>query len=172
MNRAARPGAFVLGAALALGVGACRENERAPVVVKDPSYLVVRSISREADAEHTERLELPYAGAGYGFASATPLLDLSAFDLRAAGFAGGRTSLVGEATLWLPLEPEAAGHLAAWVAAHPDGTVGIFLKGRLVSAPAARSLAGGGVPLRVSGKSEGDRVLKELRAGGSPGDVP
>ena len=166
---AIRPAALASTLVLA---AACGEKTSAPIVVKDPSYLVVRSLARAPDAEHAERVALPYAGAGEGWASATPLLDLHAFDLGAAGFAGGRTSLVGEATLWLPLEPEAARRLAAWAAAHPDESVGIYLKGRLVSAPAARSLAGGGVPVRVSGKSEGDRVLKELRAGGAPGDMP
>jgi hypothetical protein len=43
----------------------------------------------------------------------------------------------------------------------------MFLKGKLVAAPQVRSRMGGGLPLRVSSKSEGDLVLKELRGGGA-----
>ena len=70
------------------------EAKAARVVVRNPDYLVVRSIRREADAEHTIPVALPYAGAGYGFASSAALLDLNSFDPGAAGFAGGRTSVV------------------------------------------------------------------------------
>src|SRR5262245_23806103 len=103
-------------AASALFAFACARPEATParVVVKNPDYLVVRSIRREADAEHTIRVELPYAGGGYGFASTASLLDLNSFNLAAAGFSGGRTSVVGEATIWLPLTPEGSRRLEDW----------------------------------------------------------
>ena len=152
-------------AALAAG---CGDGPGAAVAVKNPDYLVVRPIRREADAEHTIRVDLPFAGGGYGFAAASPLLDLRSFDVEAATFAGGRTSIVGEASLWLPLTPEGNARLAAWSEHAGDDLLGIFLKGRLVAAPRVRGPIGGGIPLRVSSKSEGDQVLKELRAGGAP----
>src|SRR4030095_2428976 len=63
-------------AAWALFALACARPEATAtrVVVKNPDYLVVRPIRREADAEHTIPVELPYAGAGYGFASTAALL--------------------------------------------------------------------------------------------------
>ena len=147
---------------------ACARPEAAAsrVVVRNPDYLVVRPIRREADAEHTIRVELPYAGAGYGFASTAALLDLNSFDLGAAGFAGGRTSVVGEATIWLPLTPEGNRRLDAWSSLAGKKRLGIFLNGKLVAAPEIRGRIGGGIPLRVASKSDGDRVLKELRNGG------
>ena len=146
---------------------ACKQEAPAPIVVRNPDYLVVRSIRREADAEHSMRVDLPYSGAGYGFASSSALLDMNSFALGAAGFAGGRTSVVGEATIWLPLTPEGSRRLEAW-STNPDGEfLGFFLKGRLVSAPRVESKMSGGLPLRVPSKSEGDVVLKELRNGGS-----
>jgi len=39
-------------------------------------------------------------------------------------------------------------------------------RGRLVAAPRVTTPLGGGIPLRVASKSEGDRVLRELRNGG------
>src|SRR5262249_21667566 len=102
MSRRLRRG-LALAASAILAAGCARQEARAPVVVRNPDYLVVRPIRREADAEHTIRVELPYSGAGYGFASAEALLNLNSFDLAAAGFSGGRTSVVGEATIWLPL---------------------------------------------------------------------
>jgi preprotein translocase subunit SecD len=135
--------------------------------VRNPDYLVVRSIRRDADAEHTRLVELPYSGSGSGFASDAVLLDLNSIDLAGAAFAGGRTSLVGEAAIWLPLTPEASQRLEAWSAAHTGDYLGIFLKGRLVSAPRITSRIGGGIPLRVGSKDEGDVVLRELRSGGA-----
>ncbi|HEY1251894.1 MAG TPA: hypothetical protein VGH97_11950 [Thermoanaerobaculia bacterium] len=136
------------------------------VAVKNPEYLVVRPIVRTADAEHTIPVDLPYAGAGYGFASTAALLDLTAFEPGAAAFAGGRTSVVGEATIWLPLTPEGSRRLDAW-SSHAGGQyLGIFLRGKLIAAPQVKSRISGGIPLRVPNKGEGDRVLRELRAGG------
>jgi hypothetical protein len=147
---------------------ACREDAKpARVVVRNPEYFVARPIQREADAEHTIRVELPYSGAGYGFASDAALLDLNSIVLEAVEYSGGRTSLAGEATIWLPLRPEASQRLEAWSAAHTGEYLGLFLKGRLVSAPKINSQIGGGIPLRVESKSEGDLVLKELRNGGA-----
>lgn len=148
---------------------ACHEQDTrpAPVIVRNPDYLVVRPIQREADAEHTARVALPYSGGGYGFASDSALLDLNSVDLGAVMFAGGRTSLAGEATLWLPLTPEASQRLEAWSAKHAGDYLGIFLRGRLVAAPRIENRIGGGIPLRVSSKSEGDLVLRELRGGGA-----
>lgn len=92
---------------------------------------------------------------------------MNSFVLGAAEFAGGRTSVVGEATIWLPLTPEGRRRLEVW-STNPDGEyLGIFLKGRLVAAPQIAGKISGGIPLRVASKSEGDLVLKELRNGGS-----
>jgi len=157
---------MVVAALVACG---CQPDAKpAPVVVRNPDYLVVRSIRREADDEHTTRVALPYSGSGYGFASSSILLDLSAFDLGAVTFAGGRTSIAGEATIWLPLTPEGSRRLEAWSGRHAGDYLGIFLEGRLVAAPQIRNQVGGGIPLRVASKREGDRVLEKLRHGGAP----
>src|SRR5215475_4519196 len=60
----------------ALVAFACQNQEVKPahVIVRNPNYLVVRPISRVADAEHITRVDLPYSGAGYGFASSSALL--------------------------------------------------------------------------------------------------
>jgi hypothetical protein len=169
-NRAIRNSAATAAAlAAVLLVGACREPEAASasVSVRDPEYLVVRPIRSERDAEYTIPVDLPYAGAGFGFASSQALLDLNSVELGSVAFAGGRTSIVGEATIWLPLKPEASRRLEAWSSEHTGDYLGIFLKGRLVAAPRIRSRIGGGIPLRVPSKSEGDVVLRELRAGGA-----
>ena len=142
-------------------------GRRAHVVVRNPDYFVARPIQREADAEHTIRVDLPYSGAGYGFASDAALLDLNSIVLDGVAFSGGRTSLAGEAALWLPLTPEGSRRLEAWSAAHTGEYLGLFLKGKLVSAPKIKSQIGGGIPLRVASKSEGDLVLEELRSGGA-----
>ena len=134
--------------------------------MRNPDYLLVRSIRREADAEHTNPVQLPYSGAGYGFASTSTLLDLNSVNLGAVTFAGGRTSVAGEATLWLPLTPEASRRLEAWSAEHTGDYLGMFLKGKLVSAPQVKSRIGGGIPLRVASKTEGDLVIRELHNGG------
>jgi len=128
----------------------------------------VRSIHSEADAEHTIRVDLPYAGAGYGYASTSPLFDLTAVDIAGATFAGGRTSLAGEATIWLPLTAEGRGRLEAWSSQHTGDRLGIFLDGRLVAAPQVKTAIGGGFPLAVASKNEGDAVLARLRNGGAP----
>lgn len=156
-------------AALAILAAACRGPEGKPsaVSVRDPGYLVVRSIAREADSEHTIRVDLPYAGSGYGFASSEALFDLTAFELGGATVLGGRTSIVGEATIWLPLKPDASRRLEDWSARHTGERLGIFLEGRLVAAPQIKSAVGGGMPLAVAGKTEADSVLKRLRAGGA-----
>jgi hypothetical protein len=164
-----RAGSAVAVVAWALAALACQKQEpkQAHVTVRNPNYLVVRPIKRNADAEHSTPVELPYSGAGYGFASSSALLDMNSFDLGAVGFAGGRTSVVGEATIWLPLTPEGSRRLEAW-STRPDGDfLGIFLKGKLVAAPQIKGRIGGGIPLRVANKSEGDLVLKELRNGGA-----
>lgn len=127
----------------------------------------MRSIRREPDAEHTLRVELPFSGAGYGFASSAKLLDLNSFDLGAVAFAGGRTSIAGEATLWLPLSPEGRRRLAAWSESHTGDDFGIFVKGRLAAAPRIQTPVGSGIPLRVASKREGDEILEELRHGGA-----
>ena len=147
----------------------CSKDAAEPtrVIVRNPDYLVVRPIKRETDAEHTAPVELPYAGAGYGFASSSALLDLNSFDLGAVTFAGGRTSIAGEATIWLPLTPEGNRRLTAWSEQHVGDLLGIFLKGRLVAAPQIKTQVGGGIPLRVASKLEGDLVLEELRNGGA-----
>ena len=135
--------------------------------MRNPDYLVVRPIRREADADHPTRVDLPYSGAGYGFAASAVLLDMNSVNLKAVDFAGGRTSVVGEATIWLPLTPEGSRRLESW-SAHPDGEfLGIFLKGKLVAAPQVKSRISGGIPLRVASKREGDLVLRELRNGGT-----
>jgi hypothetical protein len=159
--------AFLSPAVLAWG---CQGDGAAPprVVVRNPEYLVVRSIRREGDAEHTERVALPHTGAGYGFASTAVLLDLRSFDLGAVNFAGGRTSMAGEATLWLPLTAEGNRVLADWSARHAGDFLGIFLEGRLVGAPQIEGRPGGGLPLRVASKRDGDAVLEALRRGGAP----
>jgi preprotein translocase subunit SecD len=156
-------------AASALLVYACQKQDAQPahVIVRNPDYLVVRTIRREADVEHTTRVELPYSGAAYGFASSSALLDLNSIDLGAAAFAGGRTSIAGEATIWLPLTPEGSRRLADWSGQHAGDHLGIFLKGKLVAAPLIEARIGGGIPLRVASKREGDLVLAELRNGGA-----
>jgi preprotein translocase subunit SecD len=80
---------------------------------------------------------------------------------------GGPPPLAGAATLWLPLTPEASRRLEAWSAQHTGEYLGIFLKGKLVSAPRIQTRISGGIPLRVASKGEGDVVLKELRGGGA-----
>ncbi len=165
------PGALLplTGAAFLVLACACRKPEanEAPVVVRNPDYLVVRSIQREADAEHMDRVEFPYSGAGYGFASSVALLDLNSVDIGAVAFAGGRTSIAGEATLWLPLTPEASRRLADWTSRHAGEYLGIYIEGRLVAAPRIDGTLGGGIPLRVKSKRDGDRVMEELRRGGA-----
>jgi hypothetical protein len=139
------------------------------VDIHNPEYLVVRTITREPDGAHTIPVELPYEGVRQGFASAEPLLDLSSCEPGAAAFSGGRTSVVGEATIWLPLTPEGSRRLEDW-SRRPERQyqyLGIFLRGRLIAAPRVRTPMSGGIPLRVASKSEGDRVLRELRNGGS-----
>lgn len=138
------------------------------MVVRNPEYLVVRTITVEPDAAHTLPVELPYAQVRQGFASTEPLLDLSSCEPGGAAFAGGRTSVVGEATIWLPLTPEGSRRLESW-SRRPERAyeyLGIFLRGRLVAAPRVTTPLGGGIPLRVASKSDGDRVLRELRNGG------
>ena len=98
-------GVSVAASLLALACGRQEAPER--VAVRNPDYFAARPIQREADAEHTIQVELPYSGAGVGYASDAPLLDLNSIVLEAVEFSGGRTSLAGEATLWLPLKPEA-----------------------------------------------------------------
>jgi preprotein translocase subunit SecD len=164
-RRSVLPSAAAL--ALTLGLG-CARREAAPVAIRNPDFLVVRTIVREADAEHTIRVDLPYAGAGYGFASTAPLLDLRQVDAARATFAGGRTSLVGEAAIWLPLTPEGARRLQSWSERHTGERLGLFLDGRLAAAPQIQSAIGGGIPLRVASKGEGDAVLARLRNGGAP----
>jgi hypothetical protein len=158
----------VAAAALSLVGFACEQGAKpSKVAVRNPDYLVVRPIRRVADAEHPIRVDLPYSGAGYGFASSSKLLDMNSFELGAAAFAGGRTSVVGEATIWLPLTPEGSRRLEEW-STHSEGDyLGIFLKGKLVAAPQVKSKIGGGLPLRVTSKREGDLVLRELRGGGA-----
>jgi hypothetical protein len=153
----------------ALLVCACQKQAANPaaVIVRNPDYLVVRPIKREADPEHTVRVDFPYSGAGYGFASSSVLLDLNSVNLGAVAFAGGRTSIAGEATLWLPLTPEGSRRLAAWSGQHAGDYLGIFLKGKLVAVPRIESRIGGGIPLRVPSKHDGDQVLEELRNGGA-----
>jgi hypothetical protein len=170
VSAAGRPLIATLAAAsIAIACGRSEASRPAgPVVVRNPDYLVVRTIRREADAEHVEPVELSMAGGGFGFVSTTPLLDLNAFDLAAAEFAGGRTSVVGEAAIWLPLKPEARRRMEEWSSAHPGDYLGIYRNGRLVSAPKIQGTIGAGIPLRVSSKSEGDIVLGELRNGGAP----
>lgn len=159
---------LALAAALA---GSCGGEASAPVAVRDPNYIVVRPIRRDADAEHTIQVELPSARGGYGFAASSPLFDLRSFDVGEARFAGGRTSIVGAASLWLPLTTDAGAKLAAWSAraAETGERLGVFLEGRLVAAPSARDATGGGIFVPVASKDEGDRVLKRLRNGGEPG---
>jgi hypothetical protein len=160
-------------ASIAFACGGRETSAASPVVVRNPEYLVVRTIRRFADSDHVERVELILPGGGYGFASATPLLDLNAFELGAAEFAGGRTSVVGEAVIWLPLNPDGRRRLEEWSEAHPGDALGIYLKGRLVSALQIQSPIGAGIPVRVKSKSEGDVVLRELRNGGAAvGAVP
>jgi hypothetical protein len=152
----------------ALLVFSCdKEAKHAPVVVRNPDYIVVRPIRREPDAEHTVQVEFPYAGAGYGYASAAPLLDLHSINILGATFAGGRTSIVGEATIWLPLTPEGSRRLEAWSAEHMGDYLGIFLRSKLVDVPQIKASIGGGIPLRVPSKTEGDLVMRELRNGGA-----
>ena len=160
---------LALAASVFFAAGCARQEAQTPVVVRNPDYLVVRPIRREADAQHTIRVELPYSGAGYGFASAEALLDLNSFNLAAAGFSGGRTSVVGEAMIWLPLTGEGSRRLEAWSSGTGEKRLGIFLNGKLVAAPEIKSAIGGGIPLRVASKSEGNRVLEELRNGGVAG---
>lgn len=159
----------VAALAWALVVLACQKpgTETPGVVVRNADYLVVRPIRREADAEHTIGVDLPFAGGGYGFASSSKLLDMTSFNLGAAEFSGGRTSVVGEATIWVPLTPEGSRRLEEWSARSEGQFLGIFLKGKLVAAPQVKSRIGGGFPLRVTSKREGDLVLKELRSGGA-----
>jgi hypothetical protein len=166
LGRRSRPVAVAASALLFL---ACQKEGSTPVqaVVRNPEYLVVRSITREADAEHTTRVEFPYAGAGYGFASTVALLDLNSIELGAVGFAGGRTSVAGEATLWLPLTAGGTQRLEDWSAHHEGDYLGIFLRGKLVAVPRIESKIGRGIPLRVRSKSEGDVVMHELQNGGA-----
>lgn len=150
-----------------LAFSCAEEAKRAPVIVRNPDYIVVRPIKRKPDAEHMLRVEFPYAGAGYGYASAAPLLDLNSINIGGVTFAGGRTSVVGEATIWLPLTPEASQRLETWSTQHTGDYLGIFLKGKLVAVPQIKASIGGGIPLRVSSKTEGDLVIRELRSGGA-----
>lgn len=162
----ARPAAASLLLLLS-ALAACRGGPAGPVAVRDPNYVVVRPIRREPDAAHTIQVELSMAGGGYGFAASTPLFDMNAFDLGRAEFAGGRTSVVGEASLWVPLKSEERPILAQWVAHDGGEILGIFLDGRLVAAPHVKD-AIGGIFVPVPSKTEGDRILARLRNGGSP----
>lgn len=147
---------------------ACDGGRPRAVVVRDPSYLLVRTIHLERDATHTVPVQLPASGGGFGFASSAPLFDLNAFDLAHAEFAGGRTSVVGEAALWVPLKPEQRPLLAQWLAHDGGDVLGVFVDGRLVAAPHVKD-AIGGIFVPVHGKTEGDAVLARLRRGGAPG---
>lgn len=162
------PGSVLAAAVSALLALSCESDaKRAPVVVRNRDYIVARPIRREPDAEHTLRVEFPYVGSGYGYASAAPLLDLNSINIPGVTFAGGRTSVVGEATIWLPLTPEASRRLETWSAEHKGDYLGIFLRGKLVAVPQIRASFGGGIPLRVQSKAEGDLVISEVRSGGA-----
>lgn len=168
MTRSARAAGSLLPAALLLAIACARSEAPERAAIRNPGYLLVRSIRREPDAEHTVRVALPYSGAGFGYAATAPLLDLSSFEVSGATFAGGRTSLAGEATIWVPLTAEGNRRLADWSQAHAGDFLGVYLDGRLVAAPQIRGAIGGGLPLRVASKGEGDAVLRRLRAGGAP----
>jgi preprotein translocase subunit SecD len=71
----------------------------------------------------------------------------------------------------LPLTAEGSRRLEAWSSASGPKRLGIFLNGKLVAAPEIKSRLGGGIPLRVASKTEGDRVLKELHNGGVAGPI-
>jgi len=159
-------GLAVLAAAILAGACRGQGSEAARPVVRNPDYLVVRSIRRDPDAEHTEQVVLPYSEADRGFVSPAVLLDLSAVEIGEVAFAGGRTSIAGEATIWLPLNAEGRRRLAEGSQRHAGDYLGLYLKGRLVAAPRIGTVSGGGIPLRVGSKREGDAVLEELRSGG------
>jgi preprotein translocase subunit SecD len=148
---------------------ACRKAEppaRQPVVVRNADYLVLRSLTREEDAEHKTRVQMPYSGAGYAFAAATPLVDLNGFVLADAHLADGGADLAGGVAILMPLTPEGSRALEAWSTQHTGELLGVFLKGKLVDAPRVQSRISGVIPLRVASQAEAQSVLKELAKGG------
>ena len=154
-----------------LRAAGCQDKPAGPVAVRNPDYLVARPIRRDADAEHTIRVDLPMANGGYGFAASAPLLDMTSFDLGGSKFLGERTSTVGPAAIWVPLRPEASARLQEWSAraATNGDLLGLFLNGRLVAAPRMKTAVGGGIAVPVASKNDGDALLRALRNGGAPG---
>lgn len=145
-------------------------NVSPPVVVTNPDYLVVRSLRLESDADHPTRVDLPYAGAGYAFASREKLLDLNDFVLTDVRFmtkdVEGRP--LDRPSLLIPLKSLSGQKFSKWTSGHVGLKVGIFLAGKLIEAPEIRSRIDAAIPITSIPDQVGAKnVLGVLQRGGS-----
>lgn len=152
---------------------ACRaaESTHQPVIVRNPDYLVLRSLSREPDAGHPTPVTLPYEGAGRAYASREKLLDLNSFELSGAKAVRGSSGDGSEGSLaiLIPLNPAGQRALGEWTSNHIGGQLGVFLEGTLIEAPHVRGRIDRVIAIKGSlGNAQVERIAAALKRGGVP----
>ena len=150
---------------------ACRTHESrpAPVIVRDPGYLVARPLSWKEDPDHGLRVSVKYTSVGYAFAANRPLLDMNSFILGEARVDSQKDAM-GAVRLWLPVTRAGTQSLATWSGQNVGEHLGIFVESRLVQVVGIKSpLTVEGIPVTFQNGEEAKAVLERLKMGGAHG---
>lgn len=158
-----------IGAAIVVVLGAscdgpAGEVSGPPIAIVDPDYVVLRPVTRNPTAGAASAV---VHGQTVYFQPAERILDLRQLDPRTAEVQESSGPSASHA-VFISTTPEGGEALREWTSAHLKQQLGVFLDGRLISAPVVQSPISDTIVLHGDfTKPEAEAVLGRLRRGGS-----
>jgi len=135
-----------------------------PIAIVDPEYVVLRPVvSNPSSSMKAETVD----GRTVYYEPSQRILDLRHLDPRTAEISEG---LAGEYVVLIRTTDEGNQLLQAWTSANVEALVGVFVGGRLISAPRIKSKLSDVILLEAGfTKPESQAIVARLRRGGASG---
>ena len=132
-----------------------------PITIVDADYLILRPIA-PADPGLTAAT---VHGQTVYYDPATRIMDLRHFDPRTAKV---EEALAGTYVVWIETTPEGDGLLGTWTSANVQKQLGVFVDGRLISAPHVQTKISGMIVIEDElTKDRAEAIVARLRRGGA-----
>lgn len=144
-------------------VGDVEVAQGPPISIVDADYLILRPVTQAPDPGLTAAT---VDGQTVYYDPTTRIMDLRHFDPRTSKLEDGRA---GTYVVWIETTPEGDQLLGTWTSANVEKQLGVFLDGRLLSAPHIQTKISSMIVLDDElTKTRAEAIVARFRRGGAP----